>query len=157
MKTLDKSTPSPYQGFDWPGNHPASSIVLVESMGQLLPGSLQLLSGFHWMNIKLSLFWNYCLRVKLWSMTASHSSWRDFKIAGIEVADGGFGFTRGEHFTCKRKPLKSFILQPCTKIGDKFAEDLRKCTYLNELLQTQRLLIDGINPRLINVPWGKRS
>ena len=42
------------------------------------------------------------LRVKLCSITASHSSCSDFKIAGIEVAEGGFGFTRGEHFTLGR-------------------------------------------------------
>ena len=29
-------------------------------------------------------------------MTASHSSCNDFKMAGMEVADGGFGFTNGE-------------------------------------------------------------
>ena len=38
-----------------------------------------------------------CLRVKLCSITASHSSCSDLRMAGIEVAEGGFGFTSGEH------------------------------------------------------------
>jgi hypothetical protein len=33
--------------------------------------------------------------VKLWSITASHSSCNVFNIAGIDVAEGGFGFTTG--------------------------------------------------------------
>jgi len=39
-------------------------------------------------------------------MTASHSSCKVFNIAGILVADGGFGFTRGEAENFKRRIQK---------------------------------------------------